>query len=139
MSKLIDKDLQSCVSCNLLLGRIVAALRDEDGDSQVEFAAKFKKKPLNLGPDVVARFEVGRGTLTAPQLYWIERYFVDEQALPSLGSIFTLVSACERKLKRRGVRVIAKAPEADQRYPRARLDPLVREVVYAHLDRWSKA
>jgi hypothetical protein len=120
-----------CVSVNLILGRIIAALRDEAGDSQVKFAARFKKKPVNLGPDVVARLEVGRSATTAPQLYWIERHFVDKRALPRMGSIFTLANACERKLKRRGVRVIEKAPRADQHYSRTRLYSLVQEMVYA--------
>jgi len=121
------------VDLSSVIGRIVAALRQELGLSQAALSGR-----LQWDRSLLARIEAGRNTANIDNLFELEEVFMAEELIASHGDLLELCSQVVHEAKRRGLRPVVgrtAKPEGQQNVETATLDRIVARVV----DDWLEA
>ena len=121
------------VDLSSIIGRIVAALRQELGLSQAALSGR-----MQWDRSLLARIEAGRNTATIDNLFELEEVFMAEDLIESHGDLMELCSRVAHEAKRRGLRPVVgrtERPEGQESVETATLDRIVARIV----DDWLEA
>ena len=101
--------IPNAVDLASIIGRIVAALRQEQGASQAVLAGR-----LTWDRSLLARIEAGRNTATIDNIFELEEVFMADGLIESHGDLVELTSRVVHEAKRRGLRpVVGRADKLD--------------------------
>ena len=101
--------IPNAVDLASIIGRIVAAFRQEQGASQAVLAAR-----LTWDRSLLARIEAGRNTATIDNIFELEEVFMADGLIESHGDLVELTSRVVHEAKRRGLRpVVGRADKRD--------------------------
>jgi transcriptional regulator with XRE-family HTH domain len=117
----------NAVELSSIFGRIVAALRQEQGASQSTLAAR-----MSWDRSLLARIESGRNTANIEHIFELEEVFTADGLLAGHGDLLELTHVVVREAVRRGLRPVVgrTAPEEGQAtVEAAALDRIVARVV----------
>ena len=121
------------VDLSSIIGRIVAALRQELGLSQAALSGR-----MQWDRSLLARIEAGRNTANIDNLFELEEVFMTEKLIASHGDLMELCSRVAHEAKRRGLRPVVgrtATPEGQVSVETATLDRIVARIV----DDWLEA
>jgi transcriptional regulator with XRE-family HTH domain len=121
------------VDLSSVIGRIVAALRQELGLSQAALSGR-----LQWDRSLLARIEAGRNTVNIDNLFELEEVFVAEELIASHGDLLELCSQVVYEARRRGLRPVVgrtERQEGQESVETATLDRIVARIV----DDWLEA
>ncbi len=93
--------IPNAVDLASIIGRIVAALRQEQGASQAVLAGR-----LTWDRSLLARIEAGRNTATIDNIFELEEVFMADGLIESHGDLVELTSRVVHEAKRRGLRPV---------------------------------
>ena len=115
------------VDLSSIIGRIVAALRREQGVSQATLAAR-----MSWDRSLLSRIEAGRNTATIDNIFELEEVFLVDGLIEGHGALVALTSRVAHEAKRRGLRPVVgrvARPEGQQSVELATLDRIVARIV----------
>jgi transcriptional regulator with XRE-family HTH domain len=115
------------IDLTTILGRTVAALRQELRHSQASFA-----RVLDIDRSLLARIESGRNTATIDNVFLIEEAFIQAGVLHWHGDMTMLAARIVGEIKQRGGRALygnLPKPEGDAPLETTALDRIVALVV----------
>jgi len=115
------------VELSTIIGRIVAALRHEQGASQAALSGR-----MSWDRSLLARIEAGRNTANIDNIFELEEVFMSDGLIAGHGDLVELVSRVVHEAKGRGLRpVVGRAERAEGQVSveGAVLDRIVARVV----------
>ena len=115
------------VDLSSIIGRIVAALRREQGVSQATLAGR-----MSWDRSLLSRVEAGRNTATIDNIFELEEVFLVDGLIEGHGALVALTSRVAHEAKRRGLRPVVgrvARPEGQQSVELATLDRIVARIV----------
>lgn len=119
--------IPNAVDLASIFGRIVAALRQEQGASQAVLAGR-----LTWDRSLLARIEAGRNTANIDNIFELEEVFMADGLIASHGVLVELTNRVVREAKRRGLRPVVGRVEKQEEHESveaAALDRIVARVV----------
>jgi transcriptional regulator with XRE-family HTH domain len=125
--------IPNAVDLSSIIGRIVAALRQELGLSQAALSGR-----MQWDRSLLARIEAGRNTANIDNLFELEEVFMAEDLIASHGDLMELCSRVAHEAKRRGLRPVVgrtAKPEGQVNVETATLDRIVARII----DDWLEA
>ena len=132
-NEVVIMSIPHAVALSSIIGRIVAALRQEMGLSQAALAGRVR-----WDRSLLARIEAGRNTANIDNLFELEEVLMAEDLLASHGDLLELCSRVAHESKRRGLRPVVgriAKPEGQPSVETATLDRIVARIV----DDWLEA
>ncbi len=126
-------NIPHAVDLSSIIGRIVAALRQELALSQAALSGR-----MQWDRSLLARIEAGRNTANIDNLFELEEVFMAEDLIASHGDLLELCSRVAHEAKRRGLRPVVgrtAKPEGQVSVETATLDRIVARIV----DDWLEA
>ena len=120
-------NIPHAVDLSSIIGRIVAALRQELGLSQAALSGR-----MQWDRSLLARIEAGRNTANIDNLFELEEAFMAEDLIDSHGDLLDLCSRVAHEAKRRGLRPVvgrSAKPEGQVSVETATLDRIVARIV----------
>jgi len=120
-------NIPHAVDLSSIIGRIVAAFRQELGLSQAALSGR-----MQWDRSLLARIEAGRNTANIDNLFELEEVFLAEDRIVSHGDLLVLCSRVAHEAKRRGLRPVvgrAARPEGQVSVETATLDRIVARIV----------
>ncbi len=123
----------NAVDLSTIIGRIVAALRQEQGASQAALASR-----MTWDRSLLARIEAGRNTANIDNIFELEKVFMADRLIGGHGDLIELCSRVVRESKRRGLRpVVGRTVKPDGEEP---VDaPTLERIVARIVDDWLEA
>jgi len=115
------------VDLSSIIGRIVAALRQEQGASQAALSAR-----MSWDRSLLARIEAGRNTANIDNIFELEEVFMVDGLIAEHGDLVELTSRVVHEAKRRGLRTVVgrmERPEGQESVETATLDRIVARIV----------
>jgi len=115
------------VDLSSIIGRIVAALRHEQGASQATLAAR-----MSWDRSLLSRIEAGRNTANIDNIFELEEIFLADGLISGHGALVALTSRVAHESARRGLRPVVgrvARPEGQQSVELATLDRIVARIV----------
>jgi len=119
--------IPNAVDLASIIGRIVAALRREQGASQATLSGR-----MSWDRSLLARIEAGRNTANIDNIFELEAVFLADGLIESHGDLVELTSRVTHEAKRRGLRpVVGRVQQLDghESVKSAALDRIVARVV----------
>jgi len=119
-------NIPHAVDLSSIIGRIVAALRQELGLSQAALSGR-----IQWDRSLLARIEAGRNTANIDNLFELEEVFLAEDLIASHGDLMELCSRVAHEAKRRGLRPVVgrtAKPERQVSVETATLDRIVARI-----------
>ena len=119
--------IPNAVDLASIFGRIVAALRQEQGASQAVLAGR-----LTWDRSLLARIEAGRNTANIDNIFELEEVFMADGLIAAHGDLVELTNRVVREAKRRGLRPVVgrmERPEGQESVETATLDRIVARIV----------
>jgi len=119
------------IDLTTIVGRVIAALRQEIRHSQASFA-----RLLEVDRSLLARVESGRNTASVDHVFLIEESFIQGGLVRWHGDLILLAARVVAEVKNRGGKVIYGSlpkPEGDAELETTALDRMVASVVDAWL------
>ena len=119
--------IPSAVDLSSIIGRIVAALRREQGASQATLAGR-----MGWDRSLLSRIEAGRNTATIDNIFELEVVFLADGLIESHGALVALTGLVVHESVRRGLRPVVgrtSAAEGQQSVEVAALDRIVARIV----------
>ena len=119
--------IPNAVDLSSIIGRIVAALRHEQGASQTTLAGR-----MGWDRSLLSRIEAGRNTATIDNIFELEEVFLADGLIAGHGALVALTSRVAHESARRGLRPVVgrvARPEGQQSVELATLDRIVARVV----------
>jgi transcriptional regulator with XRE-family HTH domain len=123
----------NAVDLSTIIGRIVAALRQEQGASQAALAGR-----MTWDRSLLARIEAGRNTANIDNIFELEEVFMADGLIGGHGDLIELCSRVVRESKRRGLRPVVgrtDKPEGEEPVDAPTLERIVARIV----DDWLEA
>jgi len=117
----------NAVDLSTIVGRIVAALRQEQGASQTTLAGR-----MTWDRSLLARIEAGRNTANVDNLFELEEVFMADRLIERHGDLLELSARVVHEAKRRGIRTLVgriEKPEDQEPIEPAVLDRIVARTV----------
>lgn len=125
--------IPNAVDLSTIIGRIVAALRHEQGATQAALAER-----MSWDRSLLARIESGRNTANIDHLFELEETYLADGLIRGHGALLDLCNRVVREAKRRGLRPVVgnvPKPEGEEAVEPAVLDRIVARIV----DDWLQA
>jgi len=119
--------IPNAVPLATILGRIVALLRRELGQSQTEMAGRMK-----WDRSVLSRIESGRNTATIDNIFELEELLMADHLIREHGDLTKLTGQVVYEARRRGLRPVvghAEIPEGEESVELSTLDRIVARIV----------
>ena len=119
--------IPNAVDLSSIIGRIVAALRREQGASQATLAGR-----MGWDRSLLSRIEAGRNTANIDNIFELEEVFLVDGLIEGHGALVALTSKVAHESKRRGLRPVVgrtSKPEGQQSVEVATLDRIVARIV----------
>ncbi len=119
--------IPNAVDLSSIIGRIVAALRQEQGASQATLAGR-----MSWDRSLLSRIEAGRNTANIDNLFELEEVFMADGLIEGHGDLLALCSRVVHEAKRRGLRPVVgrtEKPEGEESVETATLDRIVARIV----------
>ena len=115
------------VDLSSIIGRVIAALRQEQGASQATLAGR-----MSWDRSLLARIEGGRNTATVDNIFELEEVFMADGLIDRHGDLLELTSRVAHEAKRRGLRPVVgrkERSEGQESVETATLDRIVARIV----------
>ena len=118
--------IPNAVDLASIIGRIVAALRQEQGASQAVLAGR-----LTWDRSLLARIEAGRNTATIDNIFELEVVFLADGLITAHGDLVELTARVVHEAKRRGFRPVVGrvAKQGAESVETVTLDRIVARIV----------
>ncbi len=120
---------EQAVALATITGRVVAALRHEQGATQSALAGRMR-----WDRSLLARIEAGRNTATIDNLFELEEILLADGLIRRHGDLVELVNRVVRVAKRRGLRPVVGRPAGEEQ-PSAE-PAAVERIVGRVIDDW---
>ena len=115
------------VDLSSIIGRIVAALRQEQGASQAALSAR-----MSWDRSLLARIEAGRNTANIDNIFELEEVFMADGLIEGHGDLTKLCALVVHEARRRGLRPVVghtESPEGEEPVEAPSLDRIVGRIV----------
>ena len=119
--------IPNAVDLSSIFGRVIAALRQEQGASQATLASR-----MSWDRSVLARIEAGRNTANVDNIFEMEEVFMADTLIERHGDLLELTSRVVHEAKGRGLRPVVgrmERPEGQESVETATLDRIVARIV----------
>lgn len=125
--------IPNAVDLSTIIGRIIAALRQEQGASQATLAGR-----MTWDRSLLARIEAGRNTANIDNIFELEELFIADDLMDRHGDLVELCSRVVREAKRRGLRPVVgrtTKPEGEEPVDAPTLERIIARII----DDWLTA